>query len=75
MNREELGEEAKVPFQMLQLITLKFLRLFLKWHFLREQPTQLSFSGVKDLKRATKHWNCIFIQIEAGEVRDLPRGT
>ena len=71
----ELGEEAKVTFQMLQLITLIFLRLFLKWHFLREQPTQLSFSGVKDLKRARTHWNCIFIQIEAGAVRDLPRGT
>ena len=71
----ELGEEAKVTFQMLQLITLKLLRLFFKWHFLREQPTQLSFSGVKDLKRATTHWNCIFIQIEAGAVRDLPRGT
>ena len=71
----ELGEEAKVTFQMLQLITLIFLRLFLKWHFLREQPTQLSFSGVKDLKRARRHWNCIFIQIEAGAVRDLPRGT
>ena len=32
MNREELEEEAYAPFKMLQHITLKFLRLFLKWH-------------------------------------------